>query len=92
MRVGSWLNAAEYEKNDDDAKDKTQSPGRSIAPISTMRPTGQGSEQRQNQNHDQYGSKHVWLLDDEIVKVQPVAKLHPMKRYMEMLMAMPTLG
>jgi hypothetical protein len=44
-----------------------------------MRPTGQHSQKRQNQDYDQYSSKHELLLDDEIVDDeiagQPLPKL-----------------
>ena len=89
-------NAPKNQENDNDAEDESQSSGRSIAPVSAMRPTGQHSQKRQNQDHDQYSSKHEFLLDDEIVDdeiaAQPLPKLHPQKTYIEMLIAMPTLG
>ena len=66
LRFG--LNPAENEKNDDDDKDQPDAAGRGITPIATMRPPWQCSEKSQNQDHDQYSSKHVLLL---VIGLQP---------------------
>ena len=55
-------NASENEKNDDDDKYQPQAACRGIAPVPAVRPAWQRTHQRQNQDHDQYGSKHVLLL------------------------------
>src|SRR5450755_3498548 len=84
LDYGAWrhrdvphgLNAAEYQKNDNDDTDYTHTAGRGITPIPAMRPTRQRPEKRQNQDHDQNRSKHGLLLIPCQHAVQLIAKLH----------------
>jgi hypothetical protein len=52
-------NSPEKQKNENDQEDQPQSSGWSVAPVSTMRPSRQRAKEGQDQNHDQYSSKHV---------------------------------
>src|SRR5208282_5069289 len=63
------LDPAENQQDDNDAKDQSQSSGRRITPVSTMRPAGQCPKKSQNQDHNQYRAQHVCslLTDSEIL-------------------------
>jgi len=52
-------NSPEKQKNENDQEDQPQSSGWSVAPVSTMRPSRQRAKEGQDQDHDQYSSKHV---------------------------------
>jgi hypothetical protein len=55
-------NPAKKQKDQYDHKDKSQPPGRKIAPVSAMWPCGKRANQHQYQNHDQDNSKHTCSL------------------------------
>jgi hypothetical protein len=63
-----------------------------------MRPTWEHTEKRENQNHDQYSSKHVLLLFPVlrpgifILGCILVRGCTAYTAYIEMLIAIPTLG
>jgi len=57
-----------------------------------VRPPWQDTEEGQNQDDDQYCYKHVVLLVMYSLGIQPLSKLHRVHRYIEMLIAIPTLG
>jgi hypothetical protein len=54
--------AAEKQENDDNRKCKSQSTRGGITPLPAMRPPRQCTHERENQNHNQYCSKHDLLL------------------------------
>jgi len=57
-----FSDAAENQQNDNNKKDKPQATGRGVTPFAAMRPAGQRPNEGQDQDHDQYGSKHVFSL------------------------------
>jgi hypothetical protein len=50
------------QQDENDDKNYSQPSRREITPVPAMRPSRQRSEECQNQEHDQYGSKHCLLL------------------------------
>src|SRR5258706_15890850 len=55
-------NPAKKQKNENDQEDQPQSSGRSVAPVSTVRPPWQRAKESYDQEDDQYSSKHGLLL------------------------------
>ena len=76
LRPTLRLNPPENQENDNDHEDQPQSSGRSITPISAMRPPWQGTQKCQDQNHDQYSSKHVLLPCHESARGAASPRLH----------------
>jgi hypothetical protein len=54
--------AAEKQENDDDRKSESQSTCGGVTPLPAMRPSRQCTQERENQDHNQYCSKHGLLL------------------------------
>jgi hypothetical protein len=90
--VALGSNPAEKQENDYDEKGQSDSAGRTITPTPTVRPPWQDTQKCQNQNDDQYSYKHVVLLVMFSLGAQPLSRLHRVHRYIEMLIAIPTLG
>jgi hypothetical protein len=57
----SGSNTTENQQNDYDEKNQSQPTTRSIAPASTVRPPGDGSQKCQDEDYDQYSSKHAYF-------------------------------
>jgi hypothetical protein len=86
------LNAPEHEENDHNKENQPQAAGGSIPPTPAMRPPWQGATKRQQQNYDQYCSKHVGSYCCLLVRAQPLPRMCPLDSYIEISIAMPTLG
>ena len=61
-RLARGSNPAENQQNDYDQEDQPHSSGRVVTPLPAMRPPWQDTQQCQNQDDDQYSSKHIVLL------------------------------
>jgi len=56
-------NASEEQEDDNDEKDHSEAAGWGVAPALTVGPAREGSEESQDQDHDQDSSKHGVLLN-----------------------------
>jgi len=55
-------NASEEQEDDNDEKDHSEAAGWGVSPALTVGPAREGSEESQDQDHDQDSSKHGLLL------------------------------
>src|SRR5271157_2792882 len=74
-RLVRGSNPAENQQNDYDQEDQPHSSGRVVTPVPAMRPPWQDTQQCQNQDDDQYSSKHIVLLVMYSVRAQPHSRL-----------------